>query len=56
MKMAEIKYTDTDQRDLDLIEGLWNKLNAHHKARSRNVKNQYDNYTFTTRKNELLSI
>ncbi len=49
-----IKYTDTDQRDLDLIKGLWEKLNEHHKARSRNFKKHFETFTFETRNKNLL--
>lgn len=49
-----IKYTETDQRELGLIQNLWEKLNMHHKARSRNFKKHFKNTTFEARNKNLL--
>jgi ribosomal protein S18 acetylase RimI-like enzyme len=50
----KIEYKETDERNLDLIKPLWQKLLEHHRARSRNFTARYDNITFEKRKDELL--
>jgi ribosomal protein S18 acetylase RimI-like enzyme len=50
----KIQYTETDERSLDLIKPLWQKLLQHHRARSRNFTAIFDRVTFEKRKDELL--
>ena len=52
--MLKIEYTVTDQRDLDLIGHLWEKLNEHHRVRSPHWAGYYARMTFDLRKKELL--
>ncbi len=52
--MQKIEYTVTDQRDLDLIGSLWEKLNEHHRVRSPYWAGYYAHMTFELRKKELL--
>jgi GNAT superfamily N-acetyltransferase len=44
----------TDQRDLDLVGPLWEKLNEHHRAHSPHHARYFARMTFDLRKKELL--
>ena len=46
-----ISYCKTDENDLDSIKELWEKLNSHHKARSKNFSQDYEKIVFEDRKN-----
>ena len=52
--MANIKYTETNQVDIDAIKPLWEKLNEHIRVRSPYFKRHYETFTFDRRKAELL--
>lgn len=52
--MLKIKYTETDQRGLDLIADLWRKLNEHHQVRSPYHAGHYAKMNFGIRKKQLL--
>ncbi len=54
--MPNVEYRVTDQRDLDLIGPLWEKLRAHHAARARSPDQaeHFAHMTFDTRKKGLL--
>jgi ribosomal protein S18 acetylase RimI-like enzyme len=52
--MGKIEYATKTKKDIDIVEPLWEKLTAHHKARSLHFKNLYDQYKWEGRKNELL--
>ncbi len=52
--MANIKYRETAQQDLDLIAALWQKLNDHHGSISQYFSDRYPRNTFERRKQELL--
>lgn len=52
--MAEIEYTETDERGLELIESLWQKLNDYHGELSEYFTGSYPKNTFARRKKELL--
>jgi len=52
--MSQIIYSETDQRDLDVIGPLWQKLLEHHKERSWHFTEHFSRMTFDTRKKELL--
>src|SRR5208282_159066 len=52
--MANIKYIETDQGDIDAIKPLWEKLNEHIRVRSPYFKRHYETFTFDRRKAELL--
>ena len=52
--MAEIEYLERDQRDLDLIRGLWEKLNEHHSNHSYHFSWHFDHMNFAKRKQDLL--
>lgn len=49
-----IQYYETDEKELDLIEGLWEELKHHHKLRSKYFFQDYENIVFEDRKKELL--
>jgi ribosomal protein S18 acetylase RimI-like enzyme len=50
-----INYYETDENELDLIKELWEKLNGHHKARSKYFYQEYEKIVFEDRKKELLN-
>lgn len=52
--MPRIEYIITDQRDLDLIGPLWEKLNEHHRVRSPHWADFHAHQTFDLRKKGLL--
>ncbi|MFC2039160.1 GNAT family N-acetyltransferase [Chloroflexota bacterium] len=52
--MPEIEYSVTDERDLDLIGGLWQKLHDYHVVRSEHFARKIDRITFDFRKGEML--
>ena len=45
-----IEYQITDERGLDSIRPLWEKLNEHHHARARYFRNHYETWSFDDRK------
>jgi ribosomal protein S18 acetylase RimI-like enzyme len=49
-----IEYIETDQRDLDAIGFLWEKLKEHHRARSPHFAGFFLRWTWEERKRELL--
>lgn len=49
----DIKYIETDQRDLDSIGFLWEKLNEHHRIRSPYHAGHFAHMTWDVRKKEL---
>lgn len=53
--MVNIHYFETDASGIDQIRPLWEQLVLHHKARSTNFKDFYDNFTFEKRKADLLN-
>jgi len=52
--MAEIEYLTTDQRGLDSIAFLWEKLKEHQRVRSPYSAGRYSRMTWDFRKNVLL--
>ena len=52
--MPKIEYTVTDQKDIDLIVPLWEKLNQHHRVRSPHHAAHFARMTFDLRKKALL--
>jgi len=52
--MAEIEYTETDQRGLDLIAPLWLKLLRHHVDNSTHFSKQLAAMTYEKRKGQLI--
>jgi ribosomal protein S18 acetylase RimI-like enzyme len=50
-----ITYYETDANELDLIKELWEKLNSHHKARSKYFYQEYEKIVFEDRKKQLLT-
>ena len=52
--MPNIEYIVTDQKDLDLIHPLWEKLNEHHRVRSPHWVDFHSHMTFDPRKKGLL--
>ena len=50
----EIQYTATDEKDLDLIEPLWIKLNGLHKSLYPHPTDHFHRMTFERRKKDLL--
>jgi ribosomal protein S18 acetylase RimI-like enzyme len=53
-EIVNIEYTETDQRGLDLIGPLWEKLNEYHRERSPYHKGHFAGMTFEMRKRHLL--
>ena len=51
--MAEIEYTETDERGLDLTNELWLKLLRHHAGRSRHFSERVSKRTIEDRRKEL---
>lgn len=51
----DIKYIETDQRDLASIGFLWEKLNEHHRIRSPYHAGHFAHMTWDVRKKELLT-
>jgi ribosomal protein S18 acetylase RimI-like enzyme len=50
-----INFIDTDEKDLDLIAPLWEKLKEHHTNRAHEVfKEQFGSMTFQERRQDLL--
>ena len=49
-----ISYFETDEKELDLIKDLWEKLNLHHQLRSKKFHQDYLNIHFEHRKDELI--
>ena len=45
---------ETDEKGLDLVGPLWEKLKVHHKVRSRYFTEHFDRMTWEKRKSELL--
>jgi ribosomal protein S18 acetylase RimI-like enzyme len=54
--MLKVEYRVTDQRDLDLIGSLWEKLNEYHRVRARSPDHadHFADMTFQIRKKGLL--
>lgn len=52
--MSDIKFTVTDQKDLDSVAPLWKKLVLHHRERSVHFKKRYDKFTWESRRHDLL--
>lgn len=50
----EINYIVTNEKEIDLVKGLWEKLNEHHRKASTYFKPKYEKKTFCERKNEIL--
>jgi [ribosomal protein S5]-alanine N-acetyltransferase len=53
-KNREIEYIEKNREDLDLVQPLWEKLNAHHLAISLDFKDHFQKMNFKIRKEELL--
>ena len=49
-----IKYFETDEKDLDRIKDLWNKLRLQHQLKSKHFSRDYENIVFEVRKQQLL--
>ncbi|HEX7468399.1 MAG TPA: GNAT family N-acetyltransferase [Methanobacterium sp.] len=49
-----IKYFETDEKDLDRIKDLWNKLRLQHQLNSKHFSRNYENIVFKVRKQQLL--
>jgi len=49
-----ILYYETDENGLDNIKELWEKLNSHHKARSKYFSQDYEKIVFQDRKEQLI--
>lgn len=49
-----IEYLETDEKEIDLVRRLWEKLRLHHKIRSKYFFQDYENISFEKRKAELL--
>ncbi len=45
-----IEYQITDERDLESIRPLWEKLNEHHHAKARHFRRHYETWGFDDRK------
>jgi len=45
----EITYIEGNEKDLDLIQPLWEKLRQHHQKKSENFQNHYQNFDFNDR-------
>lgn len=54
MKAPQIRYTETDEKEIDLIVPLWGKLRTHHQERSLYFKDDIGRMTWETRKAVLL--
>lgn len=52
--MKNIVYIEKDEKGLDLIKPLWEKLREHHQTRSPYFANEYDKFSFKDRKKNLL--
>jgi ribosomal protein S18 acetylase RimI-like enzyme len=52
--MPQINYREVGISNLDLIQGLWEKLNQHHGSKESCFQDHYENFTFTERKEVLL--
>jgi ribosomal protein S18 acetylase RimI-like enzyme len=53
--LNNIDFIDTDEKDLDLIAPLWEKLKEHHTSHAHEVfKEQFGRMTFQERKQDLL--
>jgi ribosomal protein S18 acetylase RimI-like enzyme len=52
--MADISYSTTDERGLELIGPLWEKLNEYHRECSPHHKNSYAGRTFQERRRHLV--
>ncbi|SCG86695.1 GNAT family N-acetyltransferase [Methanobacterium congolense] len=50
----EISYIEGNEKDLDLIQPLWEKLRQHHQKKSEHFQNHYQNFDFQERKEDLL--
>ncbi|AUB55425.1 GNAT family N-acetyltransferase [Methanobacterium subterraneum] len=53
--MSIVKFIETNQLNLDLIQPLWEKLNEHHRRQKSDFKDHYANFTFQERKKVLLN-
>jgi ribosomal protein S18 acetylase RimI-like enzyme len=49
-----ISYFVTDEKELDSVKDLWEKLNLHHQSRSKYFFQNYENIVFEDRKEELI--
>jgi ribosomal protein S18 acetylase RimI-like enzyme len=49
-----ISYFVTDEKELDSIKELWEKLNLHHQSRTKYFFQDYENIVFEDRKEELI--
>ena len=45
-----IEYQITDERDLESIRPLWEKLNEHHHSKARHFRHHYETWNFDDRK------
>jgi ribosomal protein S18 acetylase RimI-like enzyme len=52
--MTVIKYTIGDEKDLDRIRPMWERLNLNHISLAKHFKTDYKKMKFTDRKGELL--
>jgi ribosomal protein S18 acetylase RimI-like enzyme len=50
----EITYIEGNEKDLDLIQPLWENLRQHHQKKSENFQDHYQNFDFNERKEDLL--
>jgi diamine N-acetyltransferase len=53
--LVNITYTETDAKDIDLIEPLWEQLREHHRVRSVYFTRHFETVTFEGRKSDLLN-
>lgn len=52
--MENIIFIETNARDLDLIQPLWEKLNHNHHQQKSDFQEHYENFTFLKRSETLL--
>ncbi|MHB8105051.1 MAG: GNAT family N-acetyltransferase [Dehalococcoidales bacterium] len=53
-KTAKIVYTEADEKGLELIGGLWQKLHDYHRERNKYFPEYYAMMTWQKRKKEIL--
>lgn len=52
--MVNVTYIETDERGIDAIKPLWEKLNEHHRQLSPHFAGHYETFKFEQRKADLL--
>ena len=52
--MSKIEYIESNEKDLDIIAPLWEKLNEHHRINSKFFSERFSQLTFYTRKKAFL--